>query len=208
MLQGCQFLLAQYPPDLTESLVSDPEELESINVLTSDLDDEEDWGLADLTGDSDIGSRASIHVDYGPLCEMCSMVRYSVPSLDGYLMLVTIRGEKAMSRAPLREGRVSAVEPTLVSDNTLIGQVVSPIASKSSELSSDAAELSSTHRHLHIAKDVDSIMRYQAESRGPQVCGVGAVHVAAEAKLAAVKYHIQSLTTSESASRDKAEQLA
>lgn len=67
----CLFLAAWYPADTEEYLGATPEEVTSINMFTRDLEVESDWDLADLTDGPGLGSRASIHCDYGRLREAC-----------------------------------------------------------------------------------------------------------------------------------------
>lgn len=69
-----QILPAWYPLDVEESLGGAPEEMESTNVSVSDLDGEADWEVADLTGDLNIGSYASIRGDYQRLRAECLVV--------------------------------------------------------------------------------------------------------------------------------------
>lgn len=55
-LQGRQFLAAEYPANVKESLVAASQELTSIEVLAGDLEGEDDWDLNDMTGVPSLGS--------------------------------------------------------------------------------------------------------------------------------------------------------
>lgn len=51
-----RYLAAPYPVVVEESQVALPEELSSIDSLTSDLEGESDWYLVALTGGPNVGS--------------------------------------------------------------------------------------------------------------------------------------------------------
>lgn len=85
-----QFLAGRYPADLGEHLAMYSREVVKIDVLAGDLDGEVHWDLADLTGDPDLSSRASIRFDCSRLREACSVVSESVPSSVADMLQLTI----------------------------------------------------------------------------------------------------------------------
>lgn len=74
-----QFLAARYPADLEKAPAVALQEVTSVDVLAGDLEDEADWDFANLTAGPDLGSRASIHGNYGRHREGWFVVSESLP---------------------------------------------------------------------------------------------------------------------------------
>lgn len=81
------------------------------------------------------------------------MVSEYVTSLIVVLLLLGTRQEKIMSRAPMVEPRNSALESTLWSYNTHIGEQESPLATKNPGFHAGIKELDSTKCLLHCTED-------------------------------------------------------
>lgn len=97
--------------------------------------------MVDSAGGPDLGSHASIRINYGPLREMClvvsGFVAFSVPD---QLSLPT-RPAEAMNRASVLELREVALESTLSSNNTWIEELKSQFASKNAKFDAVTLEL-------------------------------------------------------------------
>lgn len=117
------FLAPLYPADLKDSPAGDLEEVASIDVPAGDLEVEADWGMPNLTGAPDLGSRGIIICDYGRLHEACSVVKASVPSSVADILWLEIHVMEAMSRESILKGRVGALELTSPSENTRFGKL-------------------------------------------------------------------------------------
>lgn len=98
-LQVCEILPTPYYANLEEFLAMTLEEVDSIDVITGNLEKDADWDLADQMGVSDIRCRGSIRADSERLREACSVVNSSVPSSVAELLSLAIRGLKVTSRA-------------------------------------------------------------------------------------------------------------
>lgn len=155
-------------------------------------------GPGRLDGGPDFGSRARIRADFGCLREVCFVVNYSVPSSVVDLLSLAMRCVEVKCRAAIAKICIGALESTLSSKNTRIGEPQSQPASKALELDAATAELEATEHHLRFAEGAGYRRRKQAQSHGLQLCEVGEASVAAKAVWAAAESNVQSLFASES----------
>lgn len=116
-----QFLKTKNSGDLEESLIAALDEVASIEGHSSDLYSEADCNLAYFTGDPDLGSRPIICVYYGRLQDACSVVSKSVPSSVADLLSTAICVVEAIIRKSILRVLVGALETTLSSNSTKLG---------------------------------------------------------------------------------------
>lgn len=90
-----------------------------------------------------------------------------------------------MSKASILEAPISALQATLSSNYTLIGNLGSQPASETSELYMAAAEQKSKKRRSLFVKDATGLMRGQVQRQGPPSGEAEAARVDAEAAKAA-----------------------
>lgn len=119
--QARQLLAPQYLTDLKEAPVAAQEKVASVYVLASDLDGKANWDMADMTGDLDLGSWATLLGGYGRVLEVCWLIIESVPLLGVDQLSLAIRVVEVISRASILELHVYAQEPKLSSYNSLLG---------------------------------------------------------------------------------------
>lgn len=87
---------------------------------------------------------------------------------------------------------------TSSSNDTRIGDLELPLASKSSEFDTAAAEFESTKFRLHFPEDAVSLFQDQVKSQKPWLREVECAQIALEVAWAAVESNVQSFTASES----------
>lgn len=203
-----QFLAAPYPPDLEEFPTAVTEEIMGIEVLSSDLQSEADWDLDDFTEGLDLGSRASIHEDYGRLCEGCSVVGESVPSSVADLLSLGIHCMAKMNPVSILQVLFGALESTLSDSSLRVWELQLQLVSKNSEFEAAASELESTERHLRLAENVVRLRWEQVPSEGCQHLEVEEANVAAKLARLAAGSNVQWHTALQSVLQWEAAQLA
>lgn len=165
-----QLLGAQCPIYLQKSSAAAREKLGSMELLSSVLDAEGDWDLANLTKGPELGSHASICSRCWRPRETCSVDFKCVLSLVADLLSLKISSMEAINRPSVMEVRVGALEATLSSSNMSIWKLQSQLSSKNSELDGAAAELESFERRLQFAEYAATLMRDLVQSQRHQLC--------------------------------------